>query len=91
MWDGKEQAIFPASNNERSVKYGNRSFELQMNTMGWDIKDEHYQTWKRNIGSGFSAPQRKAAPDNFGNYKNKGKMKLKSTAVYGETIFWKSK
>lgn len=91
MWDGKEQAIFPASNNERSVKYGNRSFELHMNTMGWDIKDEHYQTWKRNIGSGFSAPQRKAAPDNFGNYKNKGKMKLKSTAVYGETIFWKSK
>lgn len=88
MWDGAEQAIFPASNNNRSVKHGKQSFELHMNTMGWDISDEHYRIWKNNVGAAFKAPQKKAAPDNFGNYKNKGKMKLKSTAVYGKTIFW---
>jgi len=36
-----------------------------------------------NIGSSFIAPQQKAAPSNFGNYKNKGKVSLKSSAVYG--------
>lgn len=91
MWDGAEQGLFPATNNDRSVKYKGGSFELHMNTMGWDISDSHYKTWKSNIGSGFQAPQQKAAPENFGNYQNKGLMRLQSTAVYGETIFWKIK
>ena len=44
------------------------------------------------LGQGkFLAPQKKAAPDNYGNYKNKEKMRLKSTAVYNGTIFWSSK
>ncbi len=87
MWDGREQALFPASDNRRSTG----SFELHMNTMGWNISDSHYSTWKANIGSAFQAPQQKAAPANFGNYRNKGLMRLHSTAVYGETIFWEIK
>ena len=41
--------------------------------------------------------QNRAAPDNYpnpngkGGYFNKGKMRLKSTAVYNGTIFWSSK
>lgn len=87
MWDGAEQGLFPASDNRRSTG----KFELHMNTMGWNISDKHYNTWKSNVGKNFVAPQQKAAPDNFGNYRNKGKMRLHSTAVYGETIFWKVK
>jgi len=91
MWDGKEQGLFPESNNNRSVEYKGRSFELHMNTMGWNISDGHFKTWKGNIGKDFIAPQQKAAPANFGNYKNKGRIRLQSTAVYGETIFWRQK
>ncbi len=91
MWDGREQALFPASNNNRSVKYGKKSFELHMNTMGWSISDSHFKTWEANVGSSFVAPQQKAAPANFGNYQNKGMIRLQSTAVYGETIFWRLK
>ena len=87
MWDGREQSLFPASDNRGSTG----TWELHMNTMGWSISDNHYQTWKTNVGSSFLAPQQKAAPANFGNYKNMGLMRLKSTAVYGETIFWKVK
>ncbi|WP_158531201.1 RHS repeat domain-containing protein [Algoriphagus chordae] len=91
MWDGQEQGIFPASNNDRSVLHNGQSFELHMNTMGWNISDSHFETWKANVGSAFQAPQQKAAPANFGNYQNKGLMRLQSTAVYGGTIFWKIK
>jgi hypothetical protein len=87
MWDGREQSLFPASDNRRS----DGKWELHMNTMGWNISDSHFSTWKSNVGSGFQAPQQKAAPANFGNYQNKGLMRLNSTAVYGETIFWKIK
>jgi hypothetical protein len=87
MWDGREQALFPASDNRRSTG----QFELHMNTMGWSISDSHFKTWEANVGSAFQAPQQKAAPANFGNYQNKGLMRLQSTAVYGETIFWKIK
>ncbi len=92
MWDGMEQAMYPSSDNRRSTG----SFELHMNTMGWDISQEHYEKWKSSVNSllgqgKFLAPQKKAAPDNYGNYKNKGKMRLKSTAVYNGTIFWSSK
>ena len=92
MWDGMEQAMYPSSDNRRSTG----RFELHMNTMGWDISQEHYEKWKSSVNSllgqgKFLAPQKKAAPDNYGNYKNKEKMRLKSTAVYKGTIFWSSK
>ncbi len=87
MWDGREQALYPETDNRRSTG----KFELHMNTMGWNIKDEHFQKWKNNIGEEFQAPQQKKSPENYGNYKNKGKMRLESTAVYLETIFWKIK
>jgi hypothetical protein len=91
MWDGREQSLYPASNNNASQD----GFELHMNTMGWSISDEHYATWKKNVGKEFKSPQQKASPQNYpktsnrGAYNNKGKKCLKSTAVYGETIFWK--
>ncbi|THA01926.1 hypothetical protein [Rodentibacter pneumotropicus] len=92
MWDGMEQAMYSGSDNRRSTG----RFELHMNTMGWDISQEHYEKWKNSVntllGQGkFLAPQKKTAPENYGNYKNKGKMRLKSTAVYNGTIFWSSK
>ena len=87
MWDGREQGLFPIEDDRMSTG----SYELHMNTMGWNISDSHYNSWKTNIGNSFQAPQQKAAPANFGNYRNKGKMRLQSTAVYLETIFWKSK
>jgi hypothetical protein len=37
------------------------------------------------------ASQKKALPENYGNYKNKSKIRLKSTAVYNGTLFWISK
>ncbi len=62
--------------------------------MRWD--NIHYKKWKNSVntllGQGkFLAPQKKIPPDNYGNYKNKGKTRLKSTAVYNGTIFWSSK
>lgn len=93
MWDGKEQAMFLPKDTRRS----NGKFELHMNTMGWTIADEHYAKWKQSVGKPFLAPQHRAAPDNYpnpngkGGYFNKGKMRLKSTAVYNGTIFWSSK
>jgi RHS repeat-associated protein len=89
MWDGAEQGIFPATNNDRSIKYNGKNFELHMNTMGWSIFDSHFKTWKANVCSAFQAPQQKSAPANFGNYSNKGLMSLESTVVFGQTIFWK--
>ena len=81
QWDGVEQAFFSADDNRRSTG----KWELHMNTMGWNISDEHYNKWKSNIGLSFKAPQTKKAV--VGN--NKGKIRLQSTAVYCNTIFWK--
>jgi len=39
MWDGKVQALFPDFLDVRSVIYKDKSFELHMNTMGWEISD----------------------------------------------------
>ena len=55
--------------------------------MRWD--NIHYEKWKNSVntllGQGkFLAPQKKMPQD---NYKNKEKMRLKSTAVYNGTIF----
>ncbi|VXC58374.1 hypothetical protein CHRYSEO8AT_710001 [Chryseobacterium sp. 8AT] len=82
QWDGAEQGLFPASDNRKSTG----RFELHMNTMGWNISDAHFEKWKGAIGSGFQAPQVKAATTGM----NKGKIRLNSTAVYNKTIFWKA-
>lgn len=67
--------------------------EIHMNTMGWEISNEHYAKWKKNVGKSFKAPQTRVAPINLGGEKkrnmNAGKTRLKSTVVYGRTIFWK--
>ncbi len=83
MWDGKEQAIFDT--DDEHTKLGEISIELHMNTMGWEISDEHYSKWKKNIGDEFKAPQVKKAVSG----KHKDKITLLSTAVYCRSIFWK--
>ncbi|MFN6965277.1 MAG: RHS repeat-associated core domain-containing protein [Pyrinomonadaceae bacterium] len=85
-WDGREQALIPESEKRRSVpakEYGGKSgtWEVHKNTIGWRIQDDHYATWKANVGRGFRAPQ--VSPS------LKGKIGYVSTAVYGNTIFWK--
>ena len=94
MWDGAEQGMFGKEVTSAYVK----RYELHMNTMGWDISDEHYKKWKTNVGKGFIAPQQRYAVKEYVNRKGKivkninaGKKRLKSTAVYGRTIFWNSK
>ena len=82
QWDGAEQALYPVT-EDAGHKDG---YELHMNTMGWKISDEHYRKWSDNIGDGFKAPQEKKATVG----PNKGKIRLRSTAVYNGTIFWKS-
>ena len=82
QWDGAEQALYPVTEDD-GHKDG---YELHMNTMGWKISDEHYRKWSDNIGDGFKAPQEKKATVG----PNKGKIRLRSTAVYNGTIFWKS-
>lgn len=81
-WDGKEQALYDTDDRSQG------GYELHMNTWGWKISDEHYHKWKENIGERIiKAPQTKKATTGG----NKGKICAKSTAVYGETIFWKVK
>ena len=82
QWDGAEQALYPVTEDD-GHKDG---YELHINTMGWKITDEHYRKWSDNIGDGFKAPQEKKATVG----PNKGKIRLRSTAVYNGTIFWKS-
>ena len=97
-WDGAEQSLFEETEVRASVPLTSingktRSIELHMNTMGWNIEEEHYEKWKQNVGSRFKAPRVRVAPDNYPakGYYNKGKIRLHSTAVYGQTIFWKEK
>ena len=89
MWDGAEQAQFSLDDTRRSTG----RFEIHMNTMGWKISNEHYAKWKKNVGKSFKAPQTRVAPMYLSGEKkrnmNAGKTRLKSTAVYGRTIFWK--
>ena len=81
QWDGAGQGLYPATNNKRSTG----RFELHMNTMGWNISDDHYAKWKNAVGKNFVAPQTKAATVGF----NKGNIRLSSSAVYMQTIFWR--
>ena len=92
QWDGAEQAMVPKDyldkpSNGKGIMY-------KMNTMGWKMTDDNYQSWKKAInnkfGSGkFNVPQTKEATSNYGGMHNKGKIRLQSTAQYGLTIFWK--
>lgn len=96
MWDGQEQSFYPDTEVRGWVALktskGSISIELHMNTMGWDIEDEHFQKWKESVGSKFVAPQTRISPNNYAKgtikYNNKGKIRLYSTAVYNKTIFW---
>ena len=91
QWDGAEQAIIPtAYMDQPSVK----GIMYKMNTMGWTMSNDNYQSWKNAInnkfGSGkFNVPQTKKATSNYGGMHNKGRIRLQSTAQHGLTIFWK--
>ncbi len=88
-WDGQEQSFYDESEKNHSVilktSKGNISIELHMNTRGWNIADEHYANWKRNVGSKFKAPQIRYATVGV----NKGKITYYSTAAYEKSIFWR--
>ncbi|MFH1005169.1 MAG: hypothetical protein V1781_06715, partial [Bacteroidota bacterium] len=93
QWDGAEQAMIPKANMDKA---SNGKFMYKMNTMGWSMSDNHYNSWKSAVdnkfGAGkFTVPQNKAAMHNYGGMTNKGKTRLSSTAQYGFTIFWKTK
>jgi RHS repeat-associated protein len=87
MWDGAEQAMFSPNDHRRSTG----KFEIHMNTLGWYILLEHYSIWKRNVGNSFKVPRMRQALERFNGKPNfnAGKMRLRSTAVYGRTIFWR--
>jgi hypothetical protein len=88
MWDGREQALYSASDKRTSVPNprGGGTWELHKNTMGWRISDGDYAKWKANVGSAFRAPQTSTA---VAGTRNAGRSRLESTAVYGQTIFWR--
>lgn len=90
QWDGAEQTHLPTDRDTSS----NGKFMFKVNVMGWDITDELYDSWKKAITNKFgqtyfNAPQRKFAVSNYGGMKNKGKIRLKSVAQHGITMFWK--
>lgn len=91
QWDGAEQAMIPATDLQ---KPSNGRFMYKVNVMGWDIKDQHYYSWRTTIenkfGAGkFTAPQKQEALFNYGGMKNKGKIRLFSVQQLALTIFWK--
>lgn len=99
-WDGQEQALFSPEN----YHFSTGKFELHKNTLGWKISDEHYKMWSKNIGKNFDAPQisftayfdEKYATEFDKRFIKKhkdhkeGRINLKSTVVYNQTIFWKT-
>lgn len=91
QWDGAEQAMVPSKYMDEP---SNGRFMYKMNTMGWSMTDDNYSSWKNSIeskfGEGkFTVPQEKYATSNYGGMKNKGRIRLQSTAQYGLTIFWR--
>jgi len=93
QWDGAEQAMVSSTDMNKA---SNGKFMFKMNVMGWSISNSHYQSWKGAVegkfGAGkFTVPQEKAALFNYGGMKNKGLIRLSSTAQYGLTIFWNEK
>lgn len=92
QWDGAEQGMVSKANMDKA---SNGSFMYKMNTMGWNIQNDHYDSWgtaiNNKFGKGsFTVPQVKSATANYKGMKNKGKTRLSSTAQYGLTIFWKT-
>lgn len=90
QWDGAEQTHLPVDKNISS----NGIFMFKVNVMGWEITDEFYASWKKAVSNRFgatyfNAPQRKFAVSNYKGVTNKGKIRLKSVAQYGLTMFWK--
>ncbi|MDR2237054.1 MAG: DUF4280 domain-containing protein [Chryseobacterium sp.] len=90
MWDGAEQAAFPASDD----RYSTGKFEIHMNTMGWTISDAHHTKWQTGVerlGATFNAPKEKYTPGKNPNnkYATEGTIALESRAVFLGTIFWK--
>lgn len=86
-WDGAEQSQYGATD----YRFSADGYELHKNTWGWNISDSHYQTWKTNVGKSFIAPQTSYTPDNgkkFNKYYVPNSYRVRSTAVYGNTIFW---
>lgn len=91
QWDGAEQAMVPSRFMDEP---SNGKFMYKMNTMGWSMTDDDYSSWKNSVenkfGKGkFTVPQEKCATSDYGRMKNKGKIRLQSTAQYGLTIFWR--
>ena len=91
QWDGAEQTHIPKDNPDIS---SNGKFMFKVNVMGWDISDEHFGSWNSAISKKFgekyfTAPQKKYAVANYNGMTNKNKIRLKSSAQYGLTMFWK--
>ncbi|WP_294236244.1 hypothetical protein [Chryseobacterium sp. sg2396] len=90
QWDGAEQTHLPVDKDISS----NGRFMFKVNVMGWDITDELYSSWKKVVSNKFgvtyfNVPQRKFAVSNYKGMTNKNKIRLKSVAQYGLTMFWK--
>ncbi|KQO32823.1 hypothetical protein ASF10_20435 [Flavobacterium sp. Leaf82] len=90
QWDGAEQTHLPKDEDSSS----NGIFMFKVNVMGWEITDELYKKWESIISSKFgpiyfNIPQKKFAVNNYKGMKNKDKIRLKSVAQYGLTMFWK--
>lgn len=76
-------------------KPSNGTFMYKMNVMGWSMHGVEFASWKnavnKKIGNGlFNVLQKKTAGYNYGGMKNKGRIRLTSTAQYGLTIFWRT-
>ncbi|MFT4092337.1 MAG: DUF4280 domain-containing protein [Niabella sp.] len=91
QWDGAEQTHIPEKTPDLT---SNGKFMFKVNVMGWDISDEHYKSWKSVISKKFgekyfNVSQKKYGVANYKGMTNKNKIRLKSAAQYGLTMFWK--
>lgn len=67
---------------------------FKINVRGWDINDDLYEKWTLAVSSKFKSTyfnvlQKKYTVANYGGMTNKDKIRLKSAAQYGLTMFWK--
>jgi hypothetical protein len=74
-WDGVEQALYSANDK----RFSTGSFELHKNTIGWSISDNHFKSWKSNVGKNFKAPQVSFTPVGQGKY---NKYYMPNTVMY---------
>ncbi|MDR1203712.1 MAG: hypothetical protein LBL58_19050 [Tannerellaceae bacterium] len=92
QWDGAEQAYIEG-NDSNITNNAKHKILYKINVMGWDISDEHFNSWKNAItkifgAKKFNVPQKKYAVANYQGMTNKDRIRLKSSAQYGLTIFW---